>query len=118
MVIFALLVVAAVLVQPLAGTTNALPAWLVAAFIGLNLVGTAVVTYRAMVFFIVQKDRAYALLGSERARSERLLLNVLPAPIADRLKQHEAVIADRFDAVSVLFADIVGFTPLSVGHEC
>ena len=115
MVIFALLVVAAVLVQPLAGRDNALPAWLVAAFIGLNLVGTAVVTYRAMVFFIVQKDRAYALLGSERARSERLLLNVLPAPIADRLKQHEAVIADRFDAVSVLFADIVGFTPLSVG---
>ena len=115
MVIFGLLVVGAVLVQPLAGTTNALPVWLVAAFIALNLVGTAVVTYRAMVFFIVEKDRAYALLGSERARSERLLLNVLPAPIADRLKQREAVIADRFDAVSVLFADIVGFTPLSVG---
>ena len=115
MVIFALLVVAAVFVQPLAGTSNALPAWLVAALFGLNLVGTAVVTYRAMVFFIVQKDHAYALLASERARSERLLLNVLPAPIADRLKKQEAVIADRFDAVSVLFADIVGFTPLSVG---
>ena len=115
MVIFALLVVGAELVQPLADTDNALPAWLVAALFGLNLVGTAVVTYRAMVFFIVQKDHAYALLGSERARSERLLLNVLPAPIADRLKQQEAVIADRFDAVSVLFADIVGFTPLSVG---
>jgi adenylate cyclase len=115
MVIFALLVVAAVLVQPLAATDNALPAWLVTALFGLNLVGTAVVTYRAMVFFIEQKDHAYALLGSERARSERLLLNVLPAPIADRLKRQEPVIADRFDAVSVLFADIVGFTPLSVG---
>jgi len=115
MVMFALLVVAAVLVQPLAATSNALPAWLVTALFGLNLVGTAVVTYRAMVFFIVQKDQAYALLGSERARSERLLLNVLPAPIADRLKQQEPVIADRFDAVSVLFADIVGFTPLSAG---
>ncbi|HET7821936.1 MAG TPA: adenylate/guanylate cyclase domain-containing protein [Ornithinibacter sp.] len=115
MVIFALLVVAAVVVQPLAGTSNALPVWLVAALFGLNLVGTAVVTYRAMVFFIVQKDQAYAQLGSERARSERLLLNVLPAPIADRLKQEESVIADRFEAVSVLFADIVGFTPLSAG---
>ena len=115
LVIFALLVVAAELVQPLAATSNALPEWLVAALFGLNLVGTAVVTYRAMVFFIDQKDLAYALLGSERARSERLLLNVLPAPIADRLKQQEPVIADRFDAVSVLFADIVGFTPLSAG---
>jgi guanylate cyclase len=115
MVIFALLVVGAVLVQPLTATDNALPAWVVAALFGLNLVGTAVVTYRAMVFFIDQKDHAYELLGSERERSERLLLNVLPAPIADRLKRQEAVIADRFDAVSVLFADIVGFTPLSAG---
>ncbi len=113
--LFALLIVAAELVQPLAGTSNALPSWLVAALFGLNIVGTAVVTYRAMVFFIGQKDRAYALLASERARSERLLLNVLPAPIAERLKQRQAVIADRYDSVSVLFADIVGFTPLSAG---
>ena len=82
LVIFALLVVAVLLVQPLAATSNALPAWLVAALFGLNLIGIALVTYRAMVFFIVQKDQAYALLGSERARSERLLLNVLPR--ADR----------------------------------
>jgi adenylate cyclase len=115
LVIFALLVVVAEFLQPLAATGNALPPWLVAAMFGLNIVGIAVVTFRAMVFFIGQKDQAYALLGSERARSERLLLNVLPAPIAERLKQQEAVIADRFDAVSVLFADIVGFTPLSVG---
>jgi adenylate cyclase len=115
LVIFAVQVVAAVALQPLAATGNALPTWLVAALFGLNLVGIAVVTFRAMVFFIGQKDQAYALLGSERARSERLLLNVLPPPIAERLKQHEAVIADRFDAVSVLFADIVGFTPLSAG---
>jgi class 3 adenylate cyclase len=42
-----------------------------------------------------------------------LLLNVLPRSIADRLKAHEATIADRFEHVTVLFADIVGFTPLS-----
>jgi class 3 adenylate cyclase len=52
-------------------------------------------------------------LSAEKATSERLLLNVLPAPIADRLKHGESVIVDRFDAVSVLFADIVGFTTLS-----
>jgi class 3 adenylate cyclase/HAMP domain-containing protein len=52
-------------------------------------------------------------LTEEKQTSERLLLNVLPAPIADRLKTGENLIVDRFDAVSVLFADIVGFTALS-----
>jgi len=45
--------------------------------------------------------------------NERLLLNVLPASIANKLKQQAGIIAERFDDVSVLFADIVGFTPLS-----
>jgi class 3 adenylate cyclase/HAMP domain-containing protein len=52
-------------------------------------------------------------LSSEKATSERLLLNVLPMPIADRLKGGETLIVDRFDAVSVMFADIVGFTSMS-----
>ena len=45
--------------------------------------------------------------------SERLLLNVLPVPIAERLKQGAQTIADSFQNVTVLFADIVGFTQLS-----
>jgi class 3 adenylate cyclase/HAMP domain-containing protein len=52
-------------------------------------------------------------LVEEKATSERLLLNVLPGPIADRLKAGENLIVDRFEAVTVLFADIVGFTSLS-----
>lgn len=52
-------------------------------------------------------------LFAEKQTSERLLLNVLPGPIADRLKTGENLIVDRFEAVSVLFADIVGFTALS-----
>jgi adenylate cyclase len=52
-------------------------------------------------------------LDAERAESERLLLNILPEPIAQRLKTRPGVIADRFESVSVLFSDIVGFTPLS-----
>ncbi|MBN1146615.1 MAG: response regulator [Anaerolineales bacterium] len=47
----------------------------------------------------------------EQEKVERLLLNILPAPIAERLKQGETIIADSFDLVSVLFADIVNFTP-------
>ncbi len=52
-------------------------------------------------------------LEAEKQTSERLLLNVLPAPIADRLKLGAGLIVDRFDQVTVLFADIVGFTALS-----
>jgi class 3 adenylate cyclase/putative methionine-R-sulfoxide reductase with GAF domain len=54
-----------------------------------------------------------AELRIAHARSERLLLNVLPAPIAARLERGESRIADRVDDVAVLFADLVGFTSLS-----
>lgn len=47
--------------------------------------------------------------------NERLLLNILPEPVAERLRRGERPIADRFDDVSLLFADIVGFTSLSGG---
>jgi class 3 adenylate cyclase len=49
-------------------------------------------------------------LDLEREKSERLLLNVLPTSIATRLKQTEAVIADGFPDVTVMFADSVDFT--------
>jgi len=47
------------------------------------------------------------------AENERLLLNVLPASIAERLRGGETIIADNFEDMSVLFADVVGFTDLS-----
>lgn len=58
-------------------------------------------------------EEAMRQLEIEKGKSERLLLNILPAPIADRLKQKEEIIADIFPEVSLLFADIVDFTPLS-----
>jgi len=52
-------------------------------------------------------------IEDEKARSEELLLNILPKSIAERLKQGETTIADSFTDVSVLFADLAGFTSLS-----
>jgi adenylate cyclase len=63
------------------------------------------------VFFMVMyyvRQRAVLL-----DQSERLLRNILPTPIADRLKEEDGIIADDFAAASVLFADVVGFTPMS-----
>ncbi len=62
------------------------------------------------------QEQAYLQqIQAERLKSEQLLLNILPKPIADRLKQGQNIIADSFAEVTVLFADIVDFTPLSAG---
>jgi adenylate cyclase len=59
-------------------------------------------------------ERAYLrLIEQERATSERLLLNVLPKPIADRLRNERRLIVDQLPAVTVLFADIADFTLLA-----
>jgi adenylate cyclase len=52
-------------------------------------------------------------LEEERAKSRRLLLNILPQRIIDRLEAGETLIADRHDNVTVLFSDFVGFTTIS-----
>jgi class 3 adenylate cyclase len=57
--------------------------------------------------------QAEDILDHEHQRSEELLLNVLPGSIAARLKQGEQPIADHLDEVTILFADIVGFTAMS-----
>ena len=60
------------------------------------------------------QEQAYlAELQAERAKSDRLLLNVLPKAVADRLKQGERMIVDSFREATVVFADIVGFTSFS-----
>ncbi|MFL5757512.1 MAG: adenylate/guanylate cyclase domain-containing protein [Chloroflexota bacterium] len=56
---------------------------------------------------------AARMLEAAHRENVRLLLNVLPEPIADRLRSGESLIADRFDDVTLLFADIVDFTALS-----
>jgi class 3 adenylate cyclase len=75
-------------------------------FFVLNVGGVSVVVYFLLRYFIRG-------LAAERERSETLLLNVLPPSIARRLKDGERPLADRFEEAAVLFADLVGFTPMS-----
>ena len=62
------------------------------------------------------RDREQAYLEElrvEKQRSESLLLNILPQSIVTRMRNGEAVIADRYAEATILFSDLVGFTPLS-----
>ncbi|HEY9704616.1 MAG TPA: CHASE4 domain-containing protein, partial [Allocoleopsis sp.] len=69
--------------------------------------------YEGTVQDVTHRKIMEEALKFEQEQSERLLLNILPEPIADRLKMEEEHIADHFGEVTVLFADIVGFTEMS-----
>jgi guanylate cyclase len=107
---FVELAVLALLDPVLSRDPAALPQGFVISFFVLNIMGVTVSAYVMLAYFVEQRARAHRALEAERERSERLLLNVLPQPIAERLKKGTEVIAEHYDAVSVLFADLVGFT--------
>lgn len=67
----------------------------------------------ALALSLDETQQTAAQLASEQKKSEKLLLNILPQSIAQRLKQKHQPIADAFEEATVLFADIVGFTQLS-----
>jgi class 3 adenylate cyclase len=101
-----LVAVSAALDPTLATGAPHIPGGVVIAFFALNVLGVSSTAYVLLQYFVRARDR-------EHARSERLLLNVLPEPVAARLKTQTGIIADSCPGVTVLFADIVGFTPLS-----
>jgi len=65
---------------------------------------------------VIARVQTHLMLKAAQERAETLLLNVLPAQIAERLKHDNATIADAADAVSVVFADLVGFTQLAAAR--
>jgi class 3 adenylate cyclase len=99
-----LLAVSAGLEGTLSDRSDAIPDGLATAFFALNLAAPSLTAFAILQHFVRR-------LRAEQERSERLLLNILPAPIAERLKHSSGVIAERSDEVSVLFADLAGFTP-------
>jgi class 3 adenylate cyclase len=103
------LVLAALLDASVAQSVRPLPNVAILTLFALNIAGIGQLTFLAISYFRAQRDAA------ER-RSEALLLNVLPEAIAARLKRGEEPIADHHDDISVLFADLAGFTVRSA-HE-
>ena len=92
----------------------------VAVFFALNFVAMSTIIYMLVTYFMRQREKLQAelrekhfLLQEDQAQIERLLLNILPAPIAKRLQKSNATIADGFADVSVMFVDIKDFTRLS-----
>ena len=92
----------------------------IAVFFTLNYAAMSTIMYLLISYFVRQRDKLQdavneqnALLRIEQAKSESLLLNILPAPIARRLKESQGIIADGFADVTVMFSDIIDFTRLS-----
>jgi adenylate cyclase len=91
-------------------------------FFALNFIAVASIVYLLLRFSIqekqkiqVQLEEAHVMLQQEQDRSEKLLLNILPGPIAERLKHSNQTIADGFADITVMFADIVNFTHIAAG---
>jgi guanylate cyclase len=114
LIAFALTVgLAAALDPALANKTAQIPRSINILFFALNVLGVTGTGYVLLQYFVQERERYAEALEFERQRSEQLLLNVLPQPIASRLKAGESLIADGISQVGVLFADIAGFTPMS-----
>lgn len=86
-------------------------------FFALNFAAVSTIVFLLLRFAATEKEKiaarlkdAHARLQSEQERSEQLLLNILPGPVAERLKNSRQPIADGFADVSVMFVDIVNFT--------
>lgn len=104
--VFVSLVVLSGFLQPYVRLTNHLSQSVVIFFFVINLFGVSFLVFLMVSYFVGQKNMF-------QEKSETLLLNILPKEIAAILRNESRTIADHYDEASVLFADMVGFTPLS-----
>jgi adenylate cyclase len=102
------------------GSESGIPMRTIAVFFVLNFTIISTMVFLLLRFFMQERERFQARLDAEhrlveieREKSERLLLNILPDHVARRLKEQPGILADGFADVSVMFADLVGFTRLS-----
>jgi adenylate cyclase len=95
------------------GNISPLPGWFTSAMLALNITVGGTMVFTLLAIFAKQRHDALTALRIEQEKAESLLLNILPRSIADRLKVDSQTIADQFSSASILFADVVDFTPFS-----
>ncbi len=105
-VLFAAAFLGAGILGELAGGLSTLPRWFSTTMLALNVVVGGAVVFTLLAVFAQQRRDA-------QDRAETLLLNILPRAIADKLKAEPQTIADAFASASILFADVVDFTPMA-----
>jgi guanylate cyclase len=90
-----------------------IPGWFTSTMLALNVVVGGTIVFTLLAVFARQRSDALAALRREQVKAENLLLNILPRSIADKLKDETQPIADQIESASILFADVVDFTPWS-----
>ena len=102
------------------GEDYGIPMKTIAVFFVMNFTIISTMVYLLLRHFVLERDRferdlaeQHDLVRTEREKSEKLLLSILPSHVAERLKYQPGTIADGFADVSVMFADVVDFTRLA-----
>src|SRR5262245_22291626 len=112
---FVLVFLGSGLAAAVVGFDSPFPVWFSTLMLALNVTVGGTIVFTLLALFAKQREDALAGLKVEHDRAEGLLLNILPGSIAQRLKSNPHTIADQFTEATVLFADVVDFTPRSKG---
>ncbi len=104
--LFAVCFMGAGILGELSGGLSTLPRWFSATMLAMNVMVGGAVVFALLAVFARQRADA-------QERAENLLLNVLPRAIVEKLKAEPQTIADAFTSASILFADVVDFTPMA-----
>jgi len=110
--VFSALTILSSILDPYVANPANLPSSIVFDNLQSVLIGASAILL-ILSYYKREKNSALDLLALERQKSENLLLNMLPKKIAEKLKVEGGIIAERYDEASILFADMVGWTPLS-----
>ena len=95
------------------GVSPTVPDWFTSTMLAANVSVGGTIVFTLLAVFARQRRDALAALREEEAKAQNLLLNILPRSIAERLKVETRTIADQYSSASILFADVVDFTPLA-----
>ncbi len=104
---FVFLLVVTAIVEPHLAPAGLSPSFVTWFFV-LNVGSVTAITFALLYYFVGRRNFF-------QERSESLLLNILPREVSELLKVEQRTIAEQYDAASILFADVVGFTPMAAG---